>query len=78
MTHRIGVFFILMGVFLVALFVFSIMAQTPGCGFLLTGGALLGFGVFLWFRDPPQAAPDPGRFRLLKRAGKRREREKKK
>lgn len=66
MTNRIGTFFILLGLGLIGLFVLSDMAQTPTCGFFLSGVILLGLGIFLWVQHPRPPAQPSGRFRILR------------
>jgi hypothetical protein len=58
MSSRIGTFFIVIGISLIALFVISDMAQSPMCQLLLAGVVSLGIGVFLWRRN--WAPPQPG------------------
>ncbi|MEA4906338.1 MAG: hypothetical protein GYA17_15475 [Chloroflexi bacterium] len=71
--RRIGTFFILLGVGLIGLFIFSDVADTPTCNLLLYGiGAIL-VGTFLLWTNPPPP-PDPtNRFRLLKKRKKERQ-----
>lgn len=71
MTHRIGNFFIWVGVFLIFLFVLSEIGGATTCGFLIWGVPLLALGIYLWFRDPRPAPQETGRFRILKRSEKK-------
>jgi hypothetical protein len=71
MAHRIGTFFILLGIFLIALFLLSDMADAPTCNFFVYGSGLFIIGVIMWFRNPLPAGPPAGRFRLLKSTGKK-------
>jgi hypothetical protein len=64
--RKLGGFLILFGLFLLALFVFSDMANQPEFGLLLAGmgGTLL--GIFILVTNPaPKADPNP-RFRLVR------------
>jgi hypothetical protein len=71
MIHRIGTFFMLLGVMLIVLFVLSDLAKTPACNLFFYGGFSIALGVFLWFRDPLPEGPPSGRFRLFKGGGKK-------
>ncbi len=71
MTHKVGTFFILLGLLLIVLFVMADMAKAPSCNFFLFGAMFLGLGIFLWFRDPVKPGPPSGRFRILKNSGKK-------
>lgn len=75
MIHRIGTFLIFVGALLVGLFILSDLAETPTCGFLLSGSTLLALGIYLWFRDPVERQPTE-RFRLLRGAQKKQEEKK--
>jgi hypothetical protein len=66
MINRVGNFFILIGLFLIGLFVLSDVAKAPTCGFFITGALSLGLGIFLWFKNPRPPSPPSGRFRVLK------------
>jgi hypothetical protein len=74
MTHRIGTFFMLVGLLLIGLFLLSDMAETPTCGFMISGSFFFAIGVFLWFRDPAPPPQETGRFRILRSSGKKRDR----
>jgi hypothetical protein len=71
LVNRVGTFFILLGIALIALFILSDVAQSPTCGLLIFGAIFLALGVMLWFRNPSPPAGPSGRFRLLKRVGKK-------
>lgn len=73
MTHRIGTFFMLVGLLLIGLFIVSDIAQSPSCGYIIIGSVLLVLGIFLWFRDPAPPPQETGRFRILKGVGKKQE-----
>lgn len=64
---RIGTFFILLGALLVALFVFSDLAQAPDANLLIVGGLSLLFGIILRVVKPPPPPEESGRFRVIKR-----------
>lgn len=74
MTHKVGTFLILLGIVLLALFVYSDIVQAPECNLLIFGGVSLGLGIFLWFRNPSPSPPESGRFRLLRSANKKQNR----
>jgi hypothetical protein len=64
--RKLGLFFIALGVFLLALFVFSDIAKQVEFGLLLAGLPLMGIGIFVLVTNPrPQPTPSP-RFRILK------------
>jgi hypothetical protein len=67
LINRVGTFFILIGIGLIALFILSDIAKTPSCSFFMAGAVSLGLGIYMWLRDPVQPGPPPDRFRLLKR-----------
>jgi hypothetical protein len=71
MIHRVGTFFMLVGIGLIVLFVASDVSGAPACNFLVIGTLLLALGGFLWFRTPAPSGPPSGRFRIFKRAGKK-------
>ena len=70
LINRIGTFFILIGLGLIGLFILSDVADSPSCNYLVIGAILLGLGIFLWFKDPRQPPEPTGRFRLLQRSKK--------
>jgi hypothetical protein len=78
LINRIGTFFILLGIFLVVLFVLSDIAQAPTCNFLIIGGVSLSLGIFLWFKDPAPPGPPTGRFRIFKNKGSKNKKQEKK
>jgi hypothetical protein len=71
MVHRIGTFFIMIGLFLAGIFILSDLAKAPVCNFMIYGMLSIIFGLFLWFRSPLPAGPPPDRFRLLRISGKK-------
>lgn len=71
LAHRIGTFFLMVGLALVGLFAASDTAGAPAWDFLAAGAVLLVLGILLWFRNPLPAGPPSERFRLLKGAGKK-------
>ena len=66
MINRVGNFFILIGLFLIGLFVLSDVAKAPTCGFFIAGALFLGVGISLWIKSPRPPSPPSGRFRVLK------------
>lgn len=66
MIHRVGTFFILLGLLLIGMFVMADIAKVPSCNFFLFGAVSLGLGIFLWFRDPVKPGEPSGRFRILR------------
>jgi hypothetical protein len=71
LANRVGTFFILLGIALIALFILSDIAQSPICGLLFFGTIFLGLGIVLWTRNPAPPSEPSGRFRLMKKMGKR-------
>jgi hypothetical protein len=72
LSHRIGNFFILIGVLLIGLFVLSDLARAPVISFLLASAALIIVGGLLRFLvNPPPPPPPPERFRIFKRKEKK-------
>ena len=71
LINRVGTFFILLGITLIALFILSDMAKSPTYGLLVFGFVSLGLGIFMWFRDPPPPKEPTGRFRILKTMNKK-------
>lgn len=65
--HRIGTFFIVVGVGLIVLFILSDLAKAPSCNFLITGAISLALGIVLWVRDPGESGSKPERFRTMKK-----------
>ena len=70
-VHRVGTFFMLVGLVLIGLFILSDVAGAPTCNFLVIGAVLLVVGAYLWFRNPLPAAPPSERFRIFKGSGKK-------
>lgn len=75
-VNRIGTFLILVGLLLLALFVYSDLVKAPVCNLLVIGGFSLALGVFLWFRNPVPPQQPSGRFRILKSFGKKQDKKK--
>jgi hypothetical protein len=71
LINRIGTFFILLGVALIALFILSDIAKAPSCGYLIIGAVFLGLGIVLWFRNPAPPPKPSGRFRIFKGSEKK-------
>lgn len=67
-SHRVGTFFILVGGFLIFLFLYSDTIHAPQYSYLLYGiiGCLIGMGLRITTPAPPPP-PTTERFRLLKR-----------
>jgi len=71
LAHRIGTFFMMVGLGLIGLFIASDTAGAPACNFLAAGSVLLVLGIILWFRNPLPSGQPSGRFRILKGPGKK-------
>jgi|GEM_PF-2076075 len=70
-VNRIGTFFILVGAFLVLLFIFSIQAGDGGrASYLFWGMGLFVLGSFLRWGRPKQPGTPSNRFRIFKREKK--------
>ena len=70
-VHRVGTFFMMVGLLLIGLFILSDIADAPTCNFLVIGVVLFVLGVYLWFRNPLPASPPSERFRIFKGGGKK-------
>lgn len=70
LVNRVGTFFILMGLFLIGLFIYSDIVDMPMCGLLVSGAVVLALGLFMWFRNPAPPPQPTGRFRLLQKKSK--------
>jgi len=66
MNSRLGTFFVLIGVMLLMLFVFSDLAKQPDFSLLFFGGILVVGGMLLNWRAPAPPRPPSGRFRILR------------
>jgi hypothetical protein len=68
-SHRVGTFFILIGGFLIFLFLYSDTIHAPQYSYLLYGiiGCLIGMGLRVMAPAPPPSPPPTERFRILKR-----------
>ena len=67
-SSRFGTFFLVIGILLVFLFIFSDVAGQPTFAYFCGGVACVMLGVFLWWRSPPGPPPEPhGRFRTVKK-----------
>ncbi len=64
---RIGVFFTLLGIALIAFFVFSDMAKQPNYELMLAGAVILSLGIFMLVKSPRQPPVEAGRFRTVKK-----------
>jgi hypothetical protein len=70
-VNRVGSFFMIVGGFLVLLFMFSLQAGEGGrASYLLWGLGLFVLGVILWWRGPKPPPHPSNRFRLFKREKK--------
>jgi predicted membrane channel-forming protein YqfA (hemolysin III family) len=65
--HRVGTFFILLGVGLIILFILSDLAKAPSCNFLIVGAVLLILGIVMWARNPINPGQKAERFRTVKK-----------
>lgn len=69
LANRIGVFFTLVGGFLVFLGFLSAQSSAPGSAKLvLFGLVLLILGIWMWWRAPKPEKQPTGRFRILKKS----------
>ena len=70
-VNRIGNFFMLVGAFILMLFIFSIQAEEGGrAAYLLWGLGLFILGVILWWSGPKPPKQPVDRFRIFKRGKK--------
>jgi len=65
--NRVGTFLLLVGLILVALFLFSDMAGVVQMKYLLWGALAVVVGVWMKWKHPLQRPDSSGRFRLLAR-----------
>jgi len=70
-THRLGNFFTIVGVALVALFVISDLGNQPAFGYFFFGLVTVVLGLYLRWRSPNQPAAPAGRFTIIKRMRER-------
>lgn len=80
MKSRLGIFLICLGLFMVALFIFSDMAGTPVFNYFCFGAGSLLLGIALAWRSatPSPQRVDYGRFRSIRMALERSKAKKKK
>ena len=72
MGPRVGTFFFIVGLGLIALFILSDMSDRPQFIYFLLGLVGILVGVAFWWKAPSGPPPPPsGRFRLLKTMGSR-------
>ncbi len=72
-SHRIGRFFILLGLGIIGFFVLSDLAQQANLTVLLVGGAIFILGIMIIVTNPgPERTPSQ-HFRTLRRVVKREE-----
>lgn len=64
---RVGSFFILFGISLMALFLLSAIANMPDFKMLLLAGGGILLGIFLQWTNPSPSRPPSSRFRLLRK-----------
>ena len=65
-THRLGSFFLIIGVALVGLFIISDVGEEPHYGYFFFGLVILVLGLYLRWRSPNPPPPDSGRFGMVK------------
>ncbi|MEN4010580.1 MAG: hypothetical protein AB1453_00920 [Chloroflexota bacterium] len=72
LVNRTGTFFMILGGFLLLLFILSVQGSAAGNSALFFWGIGCFFlGIFLWLRGPAQPRPPADRFRLLRRMSKK-------
>ena len=76
MQRKFGIFCLLFGLGLLAMFVLSDMAQAVNFNFLLVGTLLLILGVGLLITNPAPPVESSARFHLLKKIMEREDKEK--
>jgi hypothetical protein len=59
------------GLTMLVLFLFSDIVDSPSFNLLVGGVVLLAFGIYLWFRDPPEPPEPSERFRTMRSFGKK-------
>jgi sugar phosphate permease len=64
--RKVGVFLIMVGVFLMALYLLSDVAGSARIGLLLSGGLVLGLGIWIFTRTKPEEKPKNTRFQTLR------------
>lgn len=67
MANRVSTFILVVGGFLLGLFVLSIIAGDVQLGLFFGGLLLLAVGGILQIRFPGEKPPESGRFRMMKR-----------
>lgn len=65
--HRVAIFFVLLGIFLLVMFVFSDIARMTDVEMGFLGVAALVAGMIIWALHPVERTTESRRFRLLKR-----------
>jgi hypothetical protein len=65
-THRVGCFFLMVGVLVFIVFLASDMSRAPQFGALWLSLPILGLGFYLWRKGRPKPRPS-GRFGLFNR-----------
>lgn len=73
LAYRTGTFLILLGSILVVLFIIADMAKIVEVRLLIGGALLIGAGYFLRKRYAFQERPSSGRFRILRRVFRKKE-----
>jgi len=64
--RRIGIFLIMVSVFLMALYLLWDVAGSARIGLLLVGGLVLGLGIWIFSRTQPEEKPKSTRFQSLR------------
>ncbi len=72
-VRRIGRFFILVGIGVIAFFILSDLAQQANISVLLIGGIILIFGIMIIVTNPGPEHPPSPHFRTLRKVVKREE-----
>ena len=65
--NKVGTFFLLLGAFLIALFLLSDVAESPSFGLLLFGGLIFIGGILLKIKAPKREIEANTRFQAIKK-----------
>ena len=71
--RKIAFFLIILGIFLLVLYLLSDIAGSPAIGLLLVGGLLFGLGIWIRTTARPPEKPESTRFRTIREWKKQRE-----
>jgi len=65
--YRVGIFFILVGIFILMLFGFGAKAGAGNAGLLFWGLLILAVGLVMFLKGPKPKSQSSGRFSILKK-----------